>query len=213
MEEGPPGRAREQGGDTPALGRPDTGACTRGGAGGVSPRPRRPPTPAPREGRTPTRQGRAARKPLQSPVWTLRTAAKAPQRPPAPRAGVRNRTCLPGVASTLPGGSVLLSLQRQAAQASPLQAAVSQLPGREQLWAPPGLGSAARPRTRGSAGAGGQGAVGPHLIERLGDAGLQLPVQRPPDLQAAVVSLRGNVFTDRIPGQALHQARMASQSG
>lgn len=63
----------------------------------MSPGPRRPPAPAPREGRAPTREGRAAGKPLQSPVGTLRTAAKAPHRPPAPRAGVGKRTRLPGI--------------------------------------------------------------------------------------------------------------------
>lgn len=51
-----------------------------------------------------------------------------------------------------------------------------------------------------------------YLIKRLGDAGLQLPVQRPPHLQAAVISLRGNIFTNRVPSQPLYQARMTSQS-
>lgn len=54
--------------------------------------------------------------------------------------------------------------------------------------------------------------LSPYLIKRFGDAGLQLPVQRSPHLQAAVISLRGNVFPNRVPGQPLYQARMASQS-
>ena len=39
----------------------------------------------------------------------------------------------------------------------------------------------------------------PDLAEGFGDVGLQLPVNRPPDLQAVVVRLRRNVLPHRVP--------------
>lgn len=52
-----------------------------------------------------------------------------------------------------------------------------------------------------------------YLIKGFCDAGFQLPVHGPPHLQTSIISLRGNVFSNRIPGQPFHQARMPLQSG
>lgn len=89
----------------------------------------------------------------------------------------------------------------------------------DSLLRPPDSDSPTKPHPASSSVHGGQegcwaelSRLSHYLIKRLGDAGLQLPVQRPPHLQAAVISLRGNIFTNRVPSQPLYQARMTSQS-
>lgn len=52
-----------------------------------------------------------------------------------------------------------------------------------------------------------------YLIKGFCDASFQLPVHCPPHFQTPIISLRGNIFSNRIPGQPFHQARMSFQSG
>ena len=51
-----------------------------------------------------------------------------------------------------------------------------------------------------------------YLVEGFGDVGLHLPVHRPPDFEAVVVGLGGDVLPHRVPGQAFNQPGVSPQT-